>query len=124
MKRSLLLLALFSIALIFVAPQVNASDRDVGLSYVMPADNATPVAIDCQACIKTQEYVVQRLHQDPGDMCGEAEQIFNLSLAPQSGCISDILKFNYSSEWTQLRECQSHNPNRRIVSTSNGGAGY
>jgi hypothetical protein len=50
MKRSLLLLALISFALVFVTPQVNGSDRDVGLSYVLPADNATPVVIDCLAC--------------------------------------------------------------------------
>lgn len=126
MKKSILILALISIALIFVAPQVNASDRDVGYSFVLSADNAAVVAVDCQAVMNFSSAYVKPIElRDPGDMCSEAEGMFNMPAAPLSGYLFDIL-INYKrQDYTRLASQYIRNVfNPEVMSTSNGGAGY
>jgi hypothetical protein len=128
-------MALFSFALIFVTPQVKASDRDVGLSYVLPADNATPVAIDCQACINFSfEYVTPVELRDPGDMrmqlsvqsTGLRAKSPDISmLALTEGDLTELRSDFRDQHGTRLMlNINRCNPTKLVISTSNGGAGY
>lgn len=133
MKKSILFLALISFALIFVTPQVKAADVDVGYQFTLPVDNAAVVAID-QVAVISYEYVTPVELRDPGDMRLELTSASLSGLRAKSPVIITALS---NGDLTQLQSkfrdqhgtrvkdtftrCTNYS---RIVSTSNGGAGY
>lgn len=122
MKKTLLLLALISFALVFITPQVYASDRDVGYEFNLPVDNAAIVAID-QVNMVSQNYVRSVELRDPGDMLGAKSPYISVALI--NGDISQLHFKMRDKHGTRINDnfnlCQNYS---MLVSTSNGGAGY
>lgn len=133
MKKSIFVLALISIAMLFIVPRVYATDKDVGSALVMPADNAISIAFDCQVSNYSFECVTQVAVRDPGDMRLELR-------AESSGLKAESPRNNYGlpqGDLTDLYFCSLDRHGTRLnnlfnkyiaytetVSTSNGGAGY
>ena len=130
MKKSILVLALISFALIFVKPQVNASDRDVGYKFNLPVDNVAVVAIDQVVMNVSYEYVNTVAESgDPPSLRAfppkEGEKSANAQFISPSGCLSNILTDFCGRHGTRLKDTFTRYTNySRIISTSNGGAGY
>jgi hypothetical protein len=132
MKKSILLLVLIGFMSIIFSPQGSASDRDVGYKFTLPVDNAAVVAID-QVVILSPEYVTPVELRDPGDMRVElsakitgleAKSPVNITAFP-NGDLTYIKSNIRDKHGTRLinrfTRCTNYS---RIVSTSNGGAGY
>lgn len=135
MKKSILFLALLSFALIFITPQVNASDRDIGYSFVLPIDNAAVVAVNQAVMNVSYGYVTTVELRDPGDMrlehfgyaqCQGLEAKSPVIItALSNGDLTGICSCFRDNYGTRSKDSFTRYINYfRIISTSNGGAGY
>jgi len=133
MKKLLYFLGILSIVFAISAPRVSAVDNDIGQTYQWPAVHAVIAIVPCQADQILQTCVTQVAVRDPGDIFMEfraessglraESQVFNT--APSNCDLicnrSDFL----SRQCTRLYDIYNrYHVNQRVMSNSNGGAGY
>ncbi len=133
MKKLLILLGFCAMIMVLFIPQAQADERDIGYQVILPADHNAVIATDnCPAGITAPEFVVQVLHQDPGDMrmelraqgSGLREESPAILSFPSEGDLTDYTFFR-NRQCARLKYTTTrYRVTPAICSTSNGGAGY